>query len=244
MRLFLDTEFTDFIDCELISIGIASEDGHEFYAERNDFDLSKCSHFVKEAILPLLGRESPIVGTEEEIGTALRAWLTQFKEVEICVDYSTDFELFGYLVRDPDTLALPAHIKGCNIRNIIDAADIERYWQENGRMAHHALHDARANRYAFECHVSAQTLRALVSCKDTGFIAKISNGKVMHADNPEALAKLLFKEGVPDEEVHCSDWREGDASPSVGQVIALKSELQRLKKLSAWDSAISNIGLP
>lgn len=233
MRLFLDTEFTDFIDCELISIGIVSDDGREFYAERTDFDLSRCSHFVKEAVLPLLGRECPIAGTEEEIGTALRAWLTRFEDVEICVDYPTDFELFGYLVRDPDTLALPAHVKGCNIRNIIDAADIERYWRKNGRMAHHALHDARANRYAFECHVSAQALRALVSCKDTGFIAKISNGKVVHADNPEALAKLLFKEGVPVEEVHCSDWREGDASPSLAQAIALKSELQRLTELSA-----------
>lgn len=42
-RLFLDTEFTDFIDCEMISIGIVREDGREFYAERNDFDTAKCS---------------------------------------------------------------------------------------------------------------------------------------------------------------------------------------------------------
>ncbi len=38
MLIFLDTEFTDFIDCDLISIGMVSEDGrHFFYAEREDY---------------------------------------------------------------------------------------------------------------------------------------------------------------------------------------------------------------
>jgi len=41
MLVFLDTKFTDFIDCELISIGIVSEDGrHECYLEVQDFDRS------------------------------------------------------------------------------------------------------------------------------------------------------------------------------------------------------------
>ena len=42
MRLFVDTEFTDLLNCDLISIGAVSEDGkHEFYGERSDFDLSQ-----------------------------------------------------------------------------------------------------------------------------------------------------------------------------------------------------------
>lgn len=149
MKLFLDTEFTDYIECELISIGIVSEDGREFYAERNDVDLSRCSPFVKEAVLPLLGREPAIVGTKVQLSDALKAWLAQFDDVEVCVDYSTDFELFSYLVRDLDTLTIPARIKGLNINNKIAAVDIEHYWQENRRMMHHALHGARANRFAF-----------------------------------------------------------------------------------------------
>lgn len=150
MRLFLDTEFTDFIDCELISIGIVSEDGREFYAERTDYDRSKCNDFVKEAVLPLLGKEPAIVGTEEEIGFQLRLWLGQFELVEVCVDYSMDYELFGYLVRDPDSLKIPAAYRCRNIWNDIAAVDVEQYWKINGRHAHHALHDARANKYAFE----------------------------------------------------------------------------------------------
>lgn len=150
MRLFLDTEFTDFIDCELISVGIVSEDGREFYAERNDFDQSKCSDFVKEAVLPLLGKEPAIVGTEDEIGVQLRAWLKQFNEIEVCVDYTVDFELFSYLVRDPVSLEFPRSYRGRNIWSEISEVNIERYWELNGRNAHHALHDARANKFAFE----------------------------------------------------------------------------------------------
>lgn len=33
MNLFLECEFAGFIDCHLTSIGIASEDGRNFYGE-------------------------------------------------------------------------------------------------------------------------------------------------------------------------------------------------------------------
>jgi hypothetical protein len=46
---FVDTEFTDFIDCQPISVAIVGEDGREFYGERTDFKLSACSHFVRAA---------------------------------------------------------------------------------------------------------------------------------------------------------------------------------------------------
>lgn len=49
LRLYVDTEFTDFLDCDLISIAIVSADGREFYGERSDFDLQSCSEFVRAA---------------------------------------------------------------------------------------------------------------------------------------------------------------------------------------------------
>ncbi|WP_312026604.1 hypothetical protein, partial [Ralstonia pseudosolanacearum] len=55
-RYFVDTEFTDFIDCQLISVAIVGEDGREFYGERTDFELSACSEFVRAAVLPQLGQ--------------------------------------------------------------------------------------------------------------------------------------------------------------------------------------------
>ena len=149
MRLFVDTEFTDFIDCDLISIGIVSEDEREFYAERSDVDLSRCGDFARAAVLPQLGREPAIVGTEQDISAALQKWLVQFDQVEVCFDYPTDFEWFFYLVRNAETLELPQAIKWRNIRRDLDAVNIEQYWRENGRQTHHALHDAKANRFAF-----------------------------------------------------------------------------------------------
>jgi hypothetical protein len=38
MLVFFDTEFTNFTECELISIGFVSVDGHhEFYCELTDY---------------------------------------------------------------------------------------------------------------------------------------------------------------------------------------------------------------
>jgi hypothetical protein len=52
VRLFVDTEFTDLLDCELLSIGIVSEDGRDFYPERSDVDLGGCGDFCRVAVLP------------------------------------------------------------------------------------------------------------------------------------------------------------------------------------------------
>jgi hypothetical protein len=126
MLLFVDTEFTDLIDTELISIGIVSEDGQEFYAECSEFNLARCSDFVKAAVLPLLGRDSPFVGTEEQLSAALKNWISQFDQIEVLVDYSADFEFFYYLVRDPETLSLPGSITWRNIWSEIADINVER----------------------------------------------------------------------------------------------------------------------
>ncbi|WP_245176356.1 3'-5' exoribonuclease [Cupriavidus sp. AcVe19-6a] len=72
---FVDTEFTDFQDCQLISVAIVGEDGREFYGESSDFDRRTCSGFVREAVLPQLGpfpgRSMPTTQLSDE----LRAWM-------------------------------------------------------------------------------------------------------------------------------------------------------------------------
>jgi len=153
VRLFVDTEFTDLLNCDLISIGAVSEDGqHEFYGERSDFDLSQCNDFVRLAVLPQLGLDLNVIGTEDELGARLKTWLQQFEAAAplmVCVDHPTDWEFFTYLVRDPETLAMPAWVSGRSISREVDPREIEQYWVANGRRAHHALHDARALRAAW-----------------------------------------------------------------------------------------------
>jgi len=151
MRLFLDTEFTDLLDCELLSIGIVSEDGQEFYAERNDVDLARCGDFARVAVVPQLGQAGAFIGTEAEVSSMLRRWLERFEgRVDVCVDHPTDWELFVYLARDPETLEKPGDIRGQSVRNLVDPRDVEAYWTSHGRRAHHALHDARALKFGYD----------------------------------------------------------------------------------------------
>lgn len=54
-RIFIDTEFSNFLDPQLISIGFVAGSGEELYAELL-YDAKNCSAFVQEAILPLLNQ--------------------------------------------------------------------------------------------------------------------------------------------------------------------------------------------
>lgn len=56
MKVFLDCEFTQLnADAKLISLALVAEDGREYYVELSDsYDLSDCSDFVKEHVLPQL----------------------------------------------------------------------------------------------------------------------------------------------------------------------------------------------
>lgn len=52
MKYFIDTEFIeDGVTIDLISIGIASEDGHLFYALNKECDYSRASDWVKQNVL-------------------------------------------------------------------------------------------------------------------------------------------------------------------------------------------------
>lgn len=57
MLIFRGTEFTDFIDCELISICMVSEDGkHVLYLEEQDFNRSKFKAPVQSNVSATLDR--------------------------------------------------------------------------------------------------------------------------------------------------------------------------------------------
>jgi hypothetical protein len=60
VNFFFDTEFSETggqpsPTIELISIGVVSEDGREFYAESSEFNLDNCNDWVKANVLPRLG---------------------------------------------------------------------------------------------------------------------------------------------------------------------------------------------
>lgn len=56
MKYFFDTEFIeDGRTIDLVSIGIASEDGRAYYAESSEFDESKANEWVRANVLAKLG---------------------------------------------------------------------------------------------------------------------------------------------------------------------------------------------
>ena len=91
MLVFLDTEFSDFILSDLISIALVSEDGREFYAERTDYNRNACSSFVHDTVIPLLGRVPDAACERAELSKRLHAWFEDLPEpATVIFDYSED----------------------------------------------------------------------------------------------------------------------------------------------------------
>ncbi len=145
MILFLDTEFTDFVAPELISLGLVAQDGREFYAGRNDFDQSRCSAFVVMAVLPRLDGRPQVAMSAGELRARAGDWLTQFQgdsPVFVAFDYPGDWALLCEALGDnrPDWLV------PMDIGELLSAILPERLLEPGRVTAHHALADARALR--------------------------------------------------------------------------------------------------
>ena len=147
MRLFLDTEFTDILLPELISVGLVSECGHhEFYAELTDFNRRACTRFVWKHVLPKLGRVPAAAMDRPSLGVALSSWIARLpttKPLTVAVDFQGDWELVLPLLS-------PALIERCV------PLHVWRFIMEDYRPpklhapakvdSHHALYDARSLR--------------------------------------------------------------------------------------------------
>jgi hypothetical protein len=149
LPIFLDCEFTDFINIDLVSIGLVCEDGREFYAERTDFRHDECSDFVRTAVLPLLGKVPNAQMTREELTLKLRSWFAELPEVVIACDSNHDRDLFADAL---DYELVPNVVGWLNLNELPDTdAKIfnqaaATYHDQPDHPWHHALHDARAHR--------------------------------------------------------------------------------------------------
>ena len=154
MILFLDTEFTDFQQPALISLGLVSECGrYAFYAERTDYSAAACSTFVRENVIPKLGQNLPLPGGRMDaagLTAALGGWLAEVHALDthledggavlVLHDFQTDFDLFTTALDGN----LPAWVEGHNV-----AVRLGWVGSSAGADAHHALHDAKALRAAW-----------------------------------------------------------------------------------------------
>lgn len=173
MLIFFDCEFTELgIDPKLISIGFVSEDGtRELYAELSDtYQLSDCSDFVREAVLPhLQGGDARM--TMRELAVRLVDWLIAFGEpVQFATDsMSWDWPWIGELYAEAAAYLLEATPAWPAIKDLPSRGEaVLRPANVDGRpfvltqspsfnlaveeafasglRRHHALDDAKANR--------------------------------------------------------------------------------------------------
>lgn len=141
LLLFVDTEFTDFTAMDLISIGIVSQEGHEFYAENSEYTKAWCNDFVKSNVIPKLqGGEHamPYAQLKEKFQIWLSDLFEEYSTALFVFDHSCDEALLESLLSD-----YPQKEKVEGRRDDLDAG-IELYFMYNRSNEHHALHDARA----------------------------------------------------------------------------------------------------
>jgi len=148
MLVFLDTEFTDLLDCDLISIGMVSLDGeHSLYLERSDYQADWCSGFVRAAVLPQLGHSSAV--DRAELAERLAAWFATLQtDVVVACDNNTDWEL----LLDAMGEHRPDNLIGCySLQETMGIAGFHAAAARYHEHApwHHALHDAQAHRHGW-----------------------------------------------------------------------------------------------
>ena len=147
MRVFMDTEFTDFSNPRLISVGLVAEDGQEFYCELADgWSREHCTEFVLDTVLPLLG-EGPLMA-REVAGPRMLEWLASIDDtITVVSDTEIDWRLVMTLIwlhanDDVDIagelLSMPGFAMARRHEDVLEEL------LANDPRRHHALVDARA----------------------------------------------------------------------------------------------------
>lgn len=157
-RLFLDCEWADTLDSELVSLGLVDETGqHRFYSEVDPLP-KQPTDWVRAVVYPLL--EHGYAARQEVAFTRdLRAFLARFDDPFVLFDYRSDGALFSYALAGfdlPDAVLAtlppaPKVSKTLILREDVRQG-IEQWFREHPEQAnrrHHAGVDAEALRWAF-----------------------------------------------------------------------------------------------
>jgi hypothetical protein len=174
MKVFFDTEFTGLHqNTTLISIGLVTEYGEEFYAEFTDYDQSQVDGWLQDNVIANLTipdeegeqRVNHFKGDTAYIREKLESWLTNLGPVEMwsdCLSYDWVLfnQLWGHAFNIPKNVYyIPFDI--CTMFKLKgEDPDVSREefagtseWASDSK--HNALHDARVIRACFRKLASA-----------------------------------------------------------------------------------------
>ena len=155
MLVFLDTEFTRLARPDLISMGLVTEDGREFYAERTDYFETQCSDFVRETVQPLLGRVPGAACSQPELTDRVREWFRHLPEpATVVFDSEKDWLLLAVAMlgrphsKPPGDFAKRLYLDSSIITQPVFEQAHKLTYTRDWPM-HHALADARALRAGY-----------------------------------------------------------------------------------------------
>lgn len=150
MLIYLDTEFTDLIpDNKLISIALVDENEEYFYAELTDtYELSDCSDFVKEHVIPFL-RGGSYRMTAAECSVRLNMWIED-RNVECMLGCDAPSWDIPH-VKDLLYLDWPKNLSKNQYLPVYISSDVEEeIVAEFGYRIHNALDDALVMKKAMD----------------------------------------------------------------------------------------------
>jgi hypothetical protein len=162
VHIYFDTEFTQFRDGELLSIGLVTDEDQELVVEVHDKGrLARASAFCHSTVIPQFGcTPAMTVTSDAEVGRIVAHWLAQFDAPHTMLyDYKLDWSHLEHVLRAAGEWSR----LGPSLRpfNVADVANDDRclaaqdsYFEGlamPGR--HHPLVDARAMRLRWLTHL-------------------------------------------------------------------------------------------
>ncbi len=164
MHIFFDTEFTQFREGQLLSVGLVSDADDELVVEIHDpLRHVLASEFCKGVVIPQFGAvPATQVRTDFELGRIVAAWLGQF-ELPLTLYY--DYKLDRHFLREAlsgaeDWRILEPEVSWVNVADVATLAEClaaqDRYLEGRefpGR--HHPLVDAKAMRERWRAYAWA-----------------------------------------------------------------------------------------
>ena len=158
MKYFLDTEFMEsghLFPVTLLSIGIVSEDGREFYAVNAEADRTLANEWVKANVIPHLGNDLRADQSKDywmrhvDIGHAVLDFVgndkPEFWGYYADYDWVVFAQLFGKMIDLPK--GWPMYCR--DLKQWCDSVGKPQLPQQ-GKGEHNALSDARWNKEAYE----------------------------------------------------------------------------------------------
>ena len=153
--IFIDTEFTDVMSPQLISIGLIAASGEQLYVvlEVSDWGgVGACTEFVQNEVLPKLTQLEPVVLSRKAAGKHVLEWLQVLSNPDQGVECISDAVIDSILLKELLPV-LPPWLTCSLVQNKLHGgplaqlfAGIDEHFQQHPAQRHHALYDARVLR--------------------------------------------------------------------------------------------------